>query len=121
MKRVFHKIEELVDSIKDYIITQVDVLKLNAAEKISFVLAGIIAGVIAAVVFIFVIIFGSFAAAYALSGWIGLSYAGFLIVAMIYLLIGIIVWLMKDRLIRIPIMNSIIRQLFKRKPEDPKN
>jgi hypothetical protein len=121
MKRIFHKIEELANHIKDYLNLQIDVLKLTAAAKISFVLAGIIAGAIAAMVFVLVIVFGSFAAAYALSGWIGLSYAGFLIVAMIYLFIGIIVWLTKDRLIRIPIMNSIIRQLFKRKPEDAKD
>lgn len=121
MKKIFHKLEGLLGYAKEYINTQIDVLKLTAAEKISFVLAGIIAGAIAALVFILVIVFGSFAAAYALSEWIGLSYAGFLIVAVIYLLIGIIVWATKDRLIRIPIMNSIIRQLFKTPNKDPQN
>ena len=59
------------------------------------------------------IIFGSIAAALALSAWIGKMYAGFLIVAGIYLLIGIIVWNARERLLRIPIMNSIINQMFK--------
>ena len=106
--------EELVGHVKDYINTQIGLAKLTAAEKISSILAGIIAGVIAAMVLIFVLVFGSLATAYALSAWIGVGYAGFLIVAGFYLLLGIIVWLTRERLIRVPIMKVIIRELFKK-------
>ena len=120
MKRMFSKIEELAGHLKEYINTQIDLAKLTAAEKISSVLAGIIAGAIAAMVFIFVLVFGSLATAYALSAWIGTGYAGFLIVAGFYLLLGIVVWLARERLIRVPIMKNIIRELFKDKHVDQK-
>lgn len=118
MKGIFSKIEELAGNAKEYINTQIDLIKLTAAEKISSVLAGFIAGAIVAMVFIFVLVFGGIAAAYALSAWIGFPYAGFLIVAGFYLLLGIIIWMTKERVIRIPIMKSIIRELFKNKHPD---
>ena len=113
MSKVFTKMEELASHAKDYINTKIDQVKLNTAEKTSSVLANIIAGRIVAKVFIFFLVFSSIAGAYALSGWIGETYAGFLIVAGFYLLTGFVVWLGKERIIRIPVMNSIIRQLFK--------
>src|SRR5687768_3180151 len=121
MKGILSKIEELVGHVNDYINTQIDLAKLTAAEKISSVLAGIIAGAIAAMVFVFFLVFGSLATAYALSAWIGIGYAGFLIVAGFYLLLGIIVWLSRERLIRVPIMKGIIRELFKNKHLNQKN
>ena len=115
MRNIYSKIEELASHTKDYIKAQIDLAKLTAAEKISLLLSGIISGIIAAFFFILVIVFGSVAAAYALSAWIGAGYAGFLIVAAFYLVVGMVLWLTRDRLIRIPIMNSIIRQLFQNK------
>ena len=49
----------------------------------------------------------------ALGQWLNNYWLGFLLVAGLYFLAGLIVWAAKERLIRIPVINAIIRQLFK--------
>jgi len=118
MEKAYAKIEELADNVKEYINTRVESVKLTAAEKSSVVIANIIAGLIVAVVFFFFIIFAGAALAFGLGEWIGKTWAGFLIVAGLYLLIGIVVWTARERIIRMPIMNALIKQLFKNDDEE---
>lgn len=120
MNDTFEKIEGLSDHVKEYINTRVEITKLRIAEKTSLVIGNFIAAAIIALLFLFVLVFGSIAGAWALSDWIGKSYSGFLIVAGIYLLLGIIVWAGKGRLIRFPVMNAIIRMLHKKDNNDDK-
>ena len=112
MEKAFEKIEELADNIKQYVNNRIDAAKLTAAEKTSGVIANLIAGLIVAAVFMFFIVFASIAFSLLLGEWIGKLWAGFLIVAGIYLLIGIIVWIAREKIIRLPIMNALIKQLF---------
>ena len=111
--KVFSKAEDLVEHTKEYVNTRIRIVKLDVAEKTSGIVANLAAGAIVAVVFLLALIFGSIAGAYAFAEWIGKPYAGFLIVAGIYFLLGIVVWKMRERFIRIPVMNAILRQLFK--------
>ncbi|AXY74049.1 hypothetical protein D3H65_08665 [Paraflavitalea soli] len=111
-------IHELAAAAKEYVNTRVDSMKLKAAEKTSLIISDLVAGAIVAVVFLFVLVFGSIAGALALSAWIGKPWSGFLVVAVIYLLAGIITWGAKERMIRIPVMNKIIHQLFKNEVAD---
>ncbi|NII27822.1 phage holin family protein [Pseudoflavitalea sp. X16] len=106
-------IRGLAASVKEYVNTRVDSVKLSAAETTSLIISDLVAGAIVAVVFLFVLVFASIAGALALSAWIGKPWSGFLIVAGVYLLIGVITWTAKERMIRIPVMNKIIHQLFK--------
>lgn len=118
MEQTFARVEELAGHVKDYVDTKIAYVKLSAAEKSSKILSNMIAAVVVAVIFVFFFIFAGIAGAYALSAWIGKMYAGFFIVSGIYLLAGIIVWKGREKILRIPIMNSIIRQLFKKENED---
>ena len=113
MEKTFAKVEELANSIKEYVNTSIEVTKLKAAEKASGIIANLIAGAIAAAVFLFFIGFASLGLAVALSEWIGNAWAGFLIVAGVYLLGGIIVWYGRGSIIQVPVMNALIQQLFK--------
>src|SRR5437868_12300020 len=114
MDTTFARVEELADHVKDYVKTKIDSVKLNAAAKTSTVISNLVAGLILAAVFSLFIIFGSIAAALAISAWIGKLYAGFLIIAGVYLLLGMIICNSCKTILRIPIMNSLIRQLFKK-------
>ena len=120
MSETLKKVEELTDHVKDYITTKVEITKLRFAEKTSLTIGNIIAAVVVAVLFLFVLLFGSIAGAWALSDWIGKNYAGFLIVTGFYLLVAIIVWFARNRLIRFPVMNAIIKMLHK-KDDDEKD
>ena len=118
MNDTFEKLEGLTDHVKEYINTRVELTKLHLAEKTSLIISELIAITIVILFFIFVLLFGSIAGAWALSEWIGKRYAGFLIVAGIYLLLGIIVWVTRGRLIRFPVMNAIIKQLQQKDDDD---
>ena len=111
-------ISGLVNAAKEYVNTRVELAKLSAAEKTSLVISDLVAGAIVVVVFLFVLFFASIAGAIALSGWIGKPWSGYLVVAGIYGLIGIVVWSSKEKMIRIPVMNKIIHQLFKNDQHD---
>jgi len=113
MSEIFTKVENLAAHVREYVNTKIDTVKLNAADKSSRILSNLIAGITVSVVFLLFIVFVSIAAALALSAWLEKSYIGFLIIAAFYLLAGIIVLKFKERLIRIPIMNAILKQLFK--------
>lgn len=112
MEKAFAKIEELADTIKEYVNTRVESVKLNVAEKSSVVIANVVAGMVVAVVFFFFMIFAGIALSFGLGEWIGKIWAGFLIVAFLYLLTGVVIWKARGRIIRLPVMNALIKQLF---------
>jgi hypothetical protein len=118
MENTFAKVEELAETVKDYVNTRVESAKLSIAEKSSALIANVIAGFIVAGVFLFFIVFGSTALAFGLGEWIGKTWAGFLIVAVLYMVIGIIVWFARVKLIQLPLMNAFIKQLFSETDEE---
>jgi uncharacterized membrane protein YqjE len=118
MEKTFEKAEELAASVKEYLDTRVDAVKLGVAEKTSAIIANILAGIAVALVFFFFTVMVSVALAYVIGDWMGKTWAGFLAVAVLYLLLGIIVWVARVKLIRLPIMNALIKQMFKHDEED---
>lgn len=118
MEKAFAKIEELADNVKEYVNTRIESAKLSIAEKSSAVIANVLAGMVLAVFFLFFIIFGSTALALGLGDWIGSTWAGFLIVAGLYLLGGIVAWTAREKIIRLPIMNALIKRLFRNDDEE---
>ena len=114
----FVKFESLIDHTRDYLSTRVDEAKLTLAERSSAVIARIIAVSIVSLVFIISLIFVSVAAAWWLGNEWSRVWLGFLAIGGIYFIAGLIVWSARERLIRIPIMNSIIHQLFKTEEDE---
>ncbi len=114
----FIKIEELIDHTREYVNTRVDEAKLALAERSSAVIALVIARSVVSLVFLISLLLASAGASYALGIWLGKTWLGFLIMAAVYFLAGIIVWAARERLIRIPVMNGIIHQLFKNDNND---
>ena len=112
MEKAFARVEELAGTVKDYVNTRIELVKLNTVEKSSGIIATVIAGFIVAAVFLFFLVFISIALAFGLGEWIGKPWAGFLIVALLYLVIGIIVWVSRVRIIQLPIMNALIKAIF---------
>ena len=118
MKDTFARVEEMTAHVKEYVNNRMASVKLNAAEKSSKLVANVIALAAVLIVFILFILFASIALAFAFARITGEFYWGFLIVAGIYLLLGILVWLMKEKIIQLPIMNTMLQQLFKEDEED---
>ena len=112
MEKAFAKAEELASTIREYVDTTIESAKLHAAEKSSAIIADTMARVIASVVFLLFIVFASVALAFGLGEWIGKTWAGFLIVSGLFLVLMTVLWLARERLLRFPIMNRLIVQLF---------
>ncbi|MBL7701941.1 MAG: phage holin family protein [Ferruginibacter sp.] len=112
MEKAFAKAEELADTVKEYVNNRIAAAKLNVAEKSSAVIANLAATLAVAGVLMLFILFSSIALAFCLGAWIGATWAGFLIVGGLYLLIGIIIWTARVKIIQLPVMNSILKQLF---------
>jgi hypothetical protein len=119
----FNTIRTTVDNLRnlaqEYVETQVELLKVQAAEKISLLVSKIMAYMVLSFFLLFFLLFASIALAYVLSEWMGRPYAGFLTVAAIYLVLGVGIFRGRERLLRRPLLNAIVRELFREKtPKD---
>jgi hypothetical protein len=106
------KVEHLAEHIKEYVNTRISLVKLEIAEKVSRLGAWIIGVVLLFFILLFFIVFLSLSAAHGIGDALGKPYLGFLIMGGIYLLLALFIWWRKEKLLRIPLMNAIIRQLF---------
>ena len=109
---LFTKAEDLLNHIRDYVNNRVDTMKLNMADKTSRLIANIVATTALVVVLLLFTVFASISLALVLGEWTGKLHWGFLIIAGIYLLVAFLIWRGKEKLLRLPIMNAILRHLF---------
>lgn len=121
MSEEFRKFESVADQLKAYVSTRVSQAKLSLAEKVSNLAATMIAMLMTALVFFLFLTLLCVAAALLIGQWLGSLWLGFLIVAGIVLITGLILWLAKDRLFRIPIMNALLEAMFENEEEDEKD
>jgi hypothetical protein len=87
----FNKAEELIDQLRGYVHTEIELGKLIVAEKVSKISSNLIASIFIGVVFLFFLLFISFAIAYMIGNWLEKIWMGFTIVALFYLVTGIAV------------------------------
>ncbi len=118
MGNTFAHIKELADTLKKYTDSSIQLMKLNAAERGSDIIANILAKISVVMILLFFLVFVSIVFSFVLGEWMGKKWAGFLVVAVCYFLAGIIIWAAGGRLIRIPIMNALIQQLFKKEEDE---
>ena len=112
------KVDQLIDHAEQYFQTRQELSKMIAAEKSSVIISSVVSNLAIAFIFFFVFLFASIALAYGLSQAIGEAFAGFLIVAFLYFILGIILFAMRDRLIKTPITNTIIKSFFKEQDDE---
>lgn len=106
-------VENLLSHTKEYINTKMDIVKLTAIDKGSNAISAAAVYIGLAVISFFFLVFLSIGAALGISSALDSSYAGFLIVAAVYLLLGILLYAMQDKWVKTPIVNAIIKSFFK--------
>jgi len=102
----------IIDQVKAYVETQLELTKLEAVEKGSKFLAGFVVDLIIGVCFVLGFLFISLALALLISRLLGSYWAGFGCMAALYLIIAFIVIKRKDKL-RPTLTNLFIRNFFK--------
>lgn len=120
MEQDFNNAETFVEQVKEYMNIRLAQLKLSFAEKTSKMMAVMIAVVMSALVFFLFLVLICIAGAIILGQWLESFWLGFVIVGGIVLVVGLILWILKDRIIGKPIMNALIKVMFD-KEEDEKD
>jgi hypothetical protein len=117
----FTKVEGLVDRVREYVHVRMDEARLGLAERASAVIATLISGAVLAGMLAFGFIFIGVAAGLFLGRVLDDRVAGFLIVAGFDILLGMIFWWTRRSLIRTPVMNAILGELFDKKEDHEKD
>lgn len=118
MSEIKSSIELLLADLRDYADTRMALMKLKAAEKSSALAGRFIAGLALAVSLILFFSFVSIGLAMLLGQWLGKPWLGFIILGFVYLLMGLLVWKARRKLIQQPVMNGIIQELFEEIPNE---
>lgn len=106
------KINESSEHLKQYINNRIASLKLQFADKASSAIASSFTYLCIAAITILSVLLLSIGIAILINGALNSIYAGYLIMALFYLVLAIVLKLFSEKLIRIPILNRILQQLF---------
>lgn len=111
-------VDQFIDHVEDYFQTRQELVKLIAAEKSSTVISTMVTSLVLISIFLLAFVFASIALAYGISQYAGQAYAGFLAVAIIYLAVGILFYVNRDKWLKTPMANVIIKNFFKQQQHD---
>ncbi|MBL0309934.1 MAG: phage holin family protein [Bacteroidetes bacterium] len=111
-KQLEEKIEELTESLKTYVSTNYELGKLEAAERSAVIGSGLIIGLLVGVVSSLFLFFISLWVGFYLSNLLGDNYSGFGIIAVFYLVLGLFLVFGREKLIKRPIRDKMIRLVF---------
>ena len=104
-------VDSLIERVKIYVETRIDLLRLKAIDKSSSFLSLLVSMIIVILMsFIFIMLL-SVGVALLLGEMLGKTYYGFFIVAGFYLLVGILLFAFRNKWLKDPIANSLIKNL----------
>jgi len=112
MESKLTSVEELFYKLKDYGDTRLDLFKLKAINKVSGFLSTLIVSIILIVLLFLVLICISVGLALLIGSWLGSSYWGFFIVGAIYIIIGLILFSGRNKFLKTPVSNMLIKELI---------
>lgn len=103
---------ETIEYLKLYAQQQVDIAKLDAVEKSSKVVSSMITGLVLGMVGLVVLLFLTIAGALFLGQMLGNSALGFLIVSLIFVVVGVILYSLRKTLITSPVISYFISKIY---------
>jgi Putative Actinobacterial Holin-X, holin superfamily III len=107
-----NSIEQLFSTLKNYIETKIQLIKLKVIDKAS----GIIASIVSKIFILLAILFALFFLNIGLALWIGSAlgkmYYGFFVVAGFYVLIALLFYAFRKKLLKEPINDLLIKELL---------
>ena len=104
-------IEGLFQKIKEYVDTRVDLIKLKSINKVSSFFSGLITSLVLLVLFALILLCFTVGLALLIGSWLG-NIWGFFIVAGIYIIIGLVLFSARTKLLKTPISNKLLKELL---------
>jgi hypothetical protein len=105
------KLESLLGKIRQYAEARFDLAILNVQDKISDVFASVASILLMVFIGFFILLFISLGVAWYIGDRTGDPSMGFFSLAGFYILLALIVYFTRDKLIKAPIINSIIKKI----------
>ncbi len=105
-------LEELFEKLKEYADVRLNLFKLKSINKAAGFMSSVITTVILIILFSCVLLCLTVGLAFLIGGWIGEVYWGFFIVGAVYLIAGLIIYSMRDKLIKTKVSNKLIKELL---------
>src|ERR1044071_6662520 len=106
--------ESLFGNSSEYVETRINLLKLKAVDKSSDVVSNILAFIPIVVIFVLVFFFLNIGIALLIGDLLGKAYWGFFILTAIYIITGFVLYSRKDKWIKVPFANMLIRKFLKK-------
>lgn len=116
-KKITENIKDLTGNVKEYLLLQLDLVKLIIAEKASRLLTTLLVVLAMFIIFLFLLTFLSLAFVLWFKDHVGEAYLGALIVAGFYLLLAVLLYLFRTALFVNPLVLSITKILLEKKDE----
>lgn len=107
------KIEQIYERVEQYVLTSVELYKLKALQKVAEVATSLITSFLLAIFGLLFLLFVSIGLAVYLGEVMGRIHYGFMIVAGIYLLFSIIVYILRAQVLKDKVNTFIVRKIFK--------
>jgi hypothetical protein len=109
----YNKLEEITDSLKEYLLLNFEILKLEATERVS-VIGSSLTAILLVGLSVFLLIFTlSIGLGFYLSALLGDTYSGFAIIAAFYFILTIIIFIGRKKMIEKPLRDKIIEKILK--------
>ena len=105
-------VEELFQKIREYADVRLNLFKLKSINKFAGFMSLSITLIILIVIFSNILLCITIGAALLIGEWVGKIYYGFFIVGGIYLIIGLVIYSMRDKLIKTKVSNKLIKELI---------
>ncbi|MFV8271358.1 hypothetical protein ACNQGP_15675 [Flavobacterium sp. GT2N3] len=115
MENTATTIEMLFDKAEDYTKTTIELVKLSAVDTTADVLSSLLSRLTVSIVFVMFVLLVNIGLSLWLGELLGKVYYGFFIVSSAYLLLSIVLYIYKDKWLKIPISNIIIVKMFKKR------
>lgn len=106
-----NKFEDMAAHIKEYAEARVEVAKLTFQERVSKVISSMVASIIGILLSLFVLLFLSIGISLWLSNYFQSAFIGFFCVSGFYLVVAIVVILNREKWIKEPMINSLIKKM----------
>jgi Putative Actinobacterial Holin-X, holin superfamily III len=104
-------LESLFESASDYVETRVELTKLKATKKSSEIVSTLASKLILGGICFFVLMVLNIAVGLLLGELLGKSYYGFFVLAAFYSLVGIVLYVSREKWIKNPVANAMIQKL----------
>lgn len=106
-------IESLFANAGEYLENKTELWKLKLIDKTSEAVSSIVEKIVLVFFVIIFFILFNIALALLIGYWLGNSFYGFFIMAGFYGIVGLIIHLSRDKIIKTPITNSLIQKFLK--------